>query len=144
MEQRKLVLNPSDRVERRGLMRALDEAQCLIWMSPDGDVLDANENAVDLFGYSGAGFRERSFFNLICGRRAPMAADLRIWASICAGELRHEERSLFRFDAEEVWTSASYAVMRNPNGAPRRILMLVINLSSWAWKPKDAARPRGI
>ncbi len=141
-ERRSLVLDPSDRVERRGIMRALDQAQCLIWFDADGFVVDANANAVSLFRCPHDRFVRQSFHQLSCGPRKPTAGDFRNWARIIAGATHNEERRFYASDGEEIWASASYAVVRNPDDSIRRVLAIVINLASWAWRPNDVARAR--
>jgi methyl-accepting chemotaxis protein len=130
----------SDKMERRGLMAALDASQALIWFDAAGRIVDANDNALTMFGYSIDDLLQRSYSDLI---HAPTRQDhsyQRLWERIQTGQLRNEERSYYTASGSEVWTSANFAAITNEFGLTRRVLAILIDLSPWSWKPKDAAR----
>ena len=130
----------SDKMERRGLMAALDASQALIWFDAAGRIVDANDNALAMFGYSIDDFLQRSYSDLIHAPTRQDHAYQRLWERIQTGQLRNEERSYYTASGSEVWTSANFAAITNEFGLTRRVLAILIDLSPWSWKPKDAAR----
>ena len=131
----------SNRIERRGLMDALDASQNLVWFDANGVIVDANPNALKLFAYQEDEMLKQDYFS-ICGNNArQLMADKRQWARIASGELNHMERSFVGKNAHEVWSSVNFAAIKNENGSTRRVLALFIDMGKFAWKPNDAARP---
>ncbi len=130
----------SNRIERRGLMDALDASQALVWFDATGMVVDANGNALAMFGFSEAEILKQDYFTL-CRRDAqPNMADKREWHRIAAGEMFHTERSFWGKDGQEVWASVSFAAIRNDSGKTRRVVAIFIDLNRFAWKPNDVRR----
>ncbi len=130
----------SDKAERRGLMAALDASQALVWFDAAGRVVDANDNALAMFGYSIEDFLQLTYADMIHAASRQDAAYQKLWERIQTGQLRNEERSYYTARGSEVWTSANFAAITNEFGLTRRVLAILIDLSPWSWKPKDVAR----
>ena len=130
----------ADKAERRGLMAALDASQALVWFDAAGRVVDVNDNALEMFGYSIEKFLQLTYADLIQANSRQDASYQKLWERIQTGQLRNEERSYFTDAGSEVWTSANFAAISNEYGLTRRVLAILIDLSPWSWKPKDAAR----
>ncbi len=131
----------SNRIERRGLMDALDASQNLIWFDANGVIVDANPNALNLFAYGADEILKQDYFTLCGNNPRHLMADKRQWNRIAAGEVNHMERSYVGKTGKEVWASVNFAAIKNENGTTRRVLALVIDLGKFSWKPNDAARP---
>ncbi len=130
----------ANRIERRGLMDALDASQSLVWFDGAGMVVDANSNALEMFGFSDSEILKQDYFSL-CRRDAQASmADKREWQRISGGEMVHTERSFWRKDGQEVWASVNFAAIRNDAGKTRRVMALFIDLNRFAWKPNDVRR----
>lgn len=129
-----------DKVERRGLMRALDEAQALVWFDRRGVVVDANENALELFGYGMEAFRGLDYGQLCGSGAAHILQEKREWSRILQGQVQHTERNFRHSDGRGVWTAVNFSVLRNTDGTPRRVVGIFVDLARFAWKPKSVAR----
>ncbi|QHQ35963.1 PAS domain-containing protein [Algicella marina] len=132
-----LILQSVDRRERRGVMAALDHAQCLVWFDALGRVVDGNPNAQDLLSYDLDNLKSCTHAALTGETDVDSPRYLTHWARIRDGELRNEERSVLTRNGTEVWSSISYAAIRNDAGKTRRVLAIIIDLSPWSWRPKD-------
>lgn len=128
----------SNMVERRGLMDALDASQSLLWFDPAGMIVDANDNALRLFAYSDEEIRMQDYYGLCMENNVQQIAQRREWQRIVAGDMNHTERSYVAQNGQEVWTSVSFAVVRNEDGTPRRVVAIFIDMSRFAWKPNDS------
>ncbi len=131
----------SNRIERRGLMDALDASQNLVWFDANGMIVDANPNALRLFEYSDEDIVKQDYFALCGNNPRQLMADKRQWGRIASGEVNHMERSYVSCHGREVWASVNFAAIKNENGSTRRVLALFIDMGKFAWKPNDAARP---
>jgi methyl-accepting chemotaxis protein len=127
-------------MERRGLMRALETSQNLLWFDATGRIVDANEKVLALLGYSSADLLRRDFFDLTLDNPNNLLSQKRIWNRICSGEHVHSEMNFRARDGADVWTSVSFAALRHDNGETRRVLAILIDLSRWAWKPSSGPR----
>lgn len=132
----------ADKMERRGLMKALDASQALLWFDAAGRVVDANTNVLHLLGYSPDEVLRHDYFDLTSDSPGQLLAQRRHWMRICNGELTHHECGFHRPDGGEVWASVSYAALRQENGQTRRVLAILIDLTRWAWKPNSMTRAR--
>lgn len=132
-----LVLQDVDRRERRGVMAALDQSQCLVWLDAHGRIVDANVNVQALLDRDLPAMKTQNHATLI-GITDPDSPQYAIhWARIRDGALKNEERSVYTTDGNEVWSSISYAPIKNDAGKTRRVLAIIIDLSPWSWRPKD-------
>ncbi len=118
-------------------MAARDLSQCLLWFNPEGLVVDANPNAQALFQRDLRAMQALNHATLV-GEDHPESRHYQAhWGRIRDGLIRNEERSFRDAQGNEIWTSVSYAAIRNGSGRTRRILAIVIDLSPWSWRPKD-------
>lgn len=132
-----LVLQNVDRRERRGVMSALDASQCLVWYDANGRIVDGNPNLQSLLGYDLEGLKRCTHAILTREDNPDNPKYLTHWSRIRDGELRNEERSYYTKNGSEVWSSVSYAAIKNDAGQTRRVLAIIIDLSPWSWRPNE-------
>jgi methyl-accepting chemotaxis protein len=133
-EQSVLLLKPTDRIERRGMMAALDKAHPLIWFDGDGRVVDGNANTQALLGYDLSALMGIDYRTLVGETEEPLFVTETRWARICDSQLTTEERHLTTSRGSEIWSSISYAVVRNHNETVRRVLAIAIDMTPWSWR----------
>ena len=136
-----LILQNVDRRERRGVMAALDASQCLIWFDSEGRIVDANPNVQHLLDRDLGSLTRLTHADVI--GEADIAAPhyQKMWGRIRDGLQKNDERSVFNRSGSEIWCSISYAPIMNDKNQTRRVLAIVIDLSPWAWRPKDNIPP---
>lgn len=132
-----LVLQNVDRRERRGVMAALDLSQCLVWFDPYGNIVDANPNISNLLGYTLDQLKGMNHAVLIGEPDLSAPHYQRMWDRIRDGHQKNDERSIYDSHGTEIWSSLSYAAIKNDKGQTRRVLAIVIDLSPWSWRPKE-------
>ena len=132
-----------DRVERRGLMDALNTSQSLVWFDGTGTVVDVNANACRMFSYEEVNFLKQDYFVLCGSNSRNLLGDKREWTRIAAGEVHHTERSFKAKDGREIWTSVNFSALRNSNGTTRRVVAIFIDMARFSWKPNDTRRAFG-
>ena len=131
------VKGQTNGIEKRGLMDALDASQSLVWFDPTGMVVDANANAVRMFTYSEDEILKQDYFAFCGTGSSQQLAEKREWNRIASGDLGHTERSYKTKDGREVWSSVSFAALKNEDGTTRRVVAIFIDMSRFAWKPND-------
>ncbi len=136
----RLTLQKPDRAEYRGLMAALDAAQCLIWFDPTGKVEAANANAQGMLDMPLEDLRTLTMSDLAGDGHKPGQAAYyqRHWDRILTGRLRCEERGLIDRHDREIWCSLTYAPLRDTEDKVRLVCALIINMSRWSWRPPEA------
>lgn len=131
---------PANRIERRGLMDALEASQSLVWFDANGMVVEANANARHMFAYNASEVLLQEYCSLCPPCKHNQLANKREWQRIANGELINTERSFISNDGSEIWASVTFAVIKNASGRARRVLAIFIDMERFAWKPKDAMR----
>ncbi len=126
-----------DRVERRGLMAALDASQSLVWFDCNGQIVDANENALRMFEYDCKEIKQLDYYALCGSSNSNCLADRREWQKISEGKSNHNERSFLSKSGSEIWASVNFAAIRNENSSTRRVVAIFIDMGKFAWKPND-------
>ncbi len=126
-----------DKMERRGLMKALETSQNLLWFDANGRIVDANEKTLALLGYSADEILCHDFFDLTVEKPSHLLSQKRTWLRITTGEHVHSECSFRGKNGVDVWASVNYAALRHDNGETRRVLAILIDLTKWAWKPNS-------
>lgn len=125
----------ADRADRRGLMAALDVAQCLMWFDGQGRVLETNQNTQDLLSLGAEVLQSMTYQDLAGDPGQHGNYFAKHWGRIASGALRVEERELVGANCR-VWASISYAAIQRQDGQTRRVFALIIDLSPWSAKPK--------
>lgn len=133
---------PVNKIERRGLMEALDAAQSLVWFDANGMIVDANDNALALFGYTESQILQQDYYALCKSGPNCLMADKREWARISEGEMNHTERNYKTSDGQEVWASVNFSSIKTESGRTRRVVAIFTDLNQFTWKPNDVSRTR--
>ncbi|MGE8103203.1 methyl-accepting chemotaxis protein [Allorhizobium sp. NPDC080224] len=109
-------------------MRALSNAQAMIWFAPDGTILDANENFLNALGYKLeeiVGKHHRIF----CEDAIRQSPDYqRFWSELSAGRFQGGQFRRQSKTGEDVWIEATY----NPvfhGGRVIRILKIATDIT---------------
>ena len=110
--------------------QALDCAQAIIEFDLDGNVLAANDNFLDVFGYQRdevIGKHHRMFCE-------PEYADSQeytsFWTQLAAGELHSAEFKRLGKDGREIWLRASYNPVLDDSGKAQKVVKFATDVSA--------------
>ena len=131
-----------NKIERRGLMDALDASQALVWFDANGMIVDANDNALELFDYSEQDILKQDYYALCKSSPNRHMADQREWARIADGQMNHTERNYKTRTGQEVWASVNFSSIKTESGRTRRVVAIFTDLNQFSWKPNDVRRVR--
>ncbi len=108
-----------DAVER---LRAIDRLQGVVEFAPDGTVLEANENFLQVVGYARGEVTGRHH-RIFCAPDVAASADYeRFWAALRRGEPQAGEFKRLDRSGKEVWIRGVYAPIRDASGRVVRVV----------------------
>ncbi|MCW8092988.1 methyl-accepting chemotaxis protein [Alteromonas sp. ASW11-130] len=106
----------TDLLVKTGMLDALDRSQAIIEFTPDGTIVEANENFINTMGYS---------INEIKGKHHSMFTNSKtknsqtystFWEELARGELKIGEFERVAKGGKAVWLQASYNPILDPEG----------------------------
>ena len=110
------------RANDEGKMNAIDRVQAVIEFSLDGKVLTANQNFLQIFGYSMEQISGQHH-RLFCTQEEARSAEyLTFWERLGRGE---SETGIYRrldSNGKDVWIQASYNPVFDPDGKPYKVV----------------------
>ncbi len=110
-------------------MKAISAAQAMIWFSPDGTILDANENFLKTLGY-GIDEIVGKHHRIFCEDAIRHSPDYqRFWSDLAAGRFQSGQFRRQSKDGQDVWIEATY----NPvfhGGRVVRILKIASDITA--------------
>ena len=125
-------LNRRELDPHEGLAAAIERSQRVIEFAPDGTLLRANVNCLALVGYT---------LEEIAGKPATTLApdcDLRaVWDALRRGECPVQQDRWHTKQGQELWIEASYAAVRDEEGALIKAVALVRDVTADKQKSTD-------
>ena len=115
--------------EYEGKIRAIERAQAVIEFELDGTVITANENFLDIFGYSldeVVGKHHRIFCDPGYAESLEYA---RFWQKLGRGEYEADEFKRVTRDGAEVWLQASYNPIFDVEGRPLKVVKFASDIT---------------
>lgn len=116
--------------ESAAKLQAIGTSQAIIEFSLDGTILDANENFLNVMGYT---------LKDIVGKHHSMFADpayarsedyKNFWADLRAGKYKSGEFKRFANGGKEVWLQASYDPVKGPDGKPVKVVKVAADITN--------------
>ena len=115
--------------EYEGKIQAIDRAQAVIEFELDGRVITANENFLDIFGYSldeVVGKHHRIFCDPGYAESPEYA---QFWQKLGRGEYDADEFKRITKDGAEVWLQASYNPIFDMEGRPLKVVKFASDIT---------------
>ena len=112
-----------------GQIEAINKAQAVIEFSLDGTVLTANQNFLDVLGYTLAeitGRHHRMFVDPAYGSSPEYS---RFWADLRQGKYQAAQFKRIGKGGKEVWIEASYNAILDPNGKPLKVVKFATDIT---------------
>ncbi len=117
---------------------AINRAQAVIEFEPDGTIITANENFLQVMGYSLeeiAGKHHRMFAEPAF---AASAEYQQFWERLRKGEYLAAEYKRIGKGGKEVWIQASYNPLFDKNGKPYKVIKFAIDVTAQKLQAADA------
>lgn len=109
---------------------AINRSQAIIEFSPDGTILDANENFLKLMGYSLAEIRgeKHQIFVPPAERQSKAYSDF--WQKLRAGVFETADYQRITKQGKSVWIHATYNPIVNPEGEVVRVIKFASDITA--------------
>ena len=118
-----------EKAEFEGKIRAIDKAQAVIEFELDGTVITANENFLNIFGYTldeVQGQHHRIFCDPGYAESPEYA---RFWQKLSRGEYEADEYKRISKTGAEVWLQASYNPIFDIDGRPLKVVKFASDIT---------------
>jgi methyl-accepting chemotaxis protein len=108
---------------------AINRSQAMIEFSPDGTIIDANENTLRMMGYRLDEIKGRHHSMFLPPAKRDSAEYHRFWADLQRGEFRD---GVFKFLAKgdrEVWLQATFNPVLDAAGRPHKVITVAADVT---------------
>ncbi|GEO81248.1 methyl-accepting chemotaxis protein [Pararhodospirillum oryzae] len=118
------------RLDNQAVLDALDRSQAVIEFKPDGTVLKANKNFLELFGYTASEIEGKSheIFVEPAFRGTPEYRDF--WQTLQRGQYQRARFKRLGKGGREVWIEASYNPVLASDGSVRKVVKYATDITA--------------
>jgi len=113
----------------QGQVAAINRSQGVIQFDLDGKVIDANDNFLNVLGYSLAEIKGKHHSMFVEPAYRDSSDYRRFWEKLRAGEYQAAQYKRIGKGGKEVWIEASYNPILDANGRPYKIVKFATDLS---------------
>lgn len=113
-----------------GKIAAIDRVQAVIEFNLDGTIIVANQNFLDLLGYTQAEIQGKHHSMFVAPAERDNAVYREFWAALNRGEIRAAEYKRIGKGGKEVWILASYNPVLDENGKPFRVVKFATDVTA--------------
>jgi methyl-accepting chemotaxis protein len=118
---------------------AISKAQAVTELGLDGTIITANENFLNILGYSLAEIRGKHHSMFVEPDERTGAAYREFWARLNQGESQSADYKRIDKHGEEVWVRASYIPVLDSRGKPTKVIELAADITAQKIKALDHA-----
>ena len=115
--------------EAEAKLRALGKSQAVIEFKPDGTILTANKNFLDVMGYTLPEIEGRHHAMFVDSDEKNSAEYKEFWAALAQGEHRSAEFKRLAKDDREVWLQASYNPVADSDGKTYKVVKFASDIT---------------
>ena len=116
-------------IDHQGQIEAINRSQAVISFQPDGEILEANENFLNVMGYKKSevvGQHHRLFVDPV---EASSAAYTGFWQTLAEGNYRAGEFKRINKLGQEVWIQASYNPILDEHGKVIKVVKFASDIT---------------
>ena len=125
-----MILNLGDGNVHGLQMQALNRSQAIIEFTPDGTILDANENFLQTLGYSLSEIQGRHHAMFVRPEERESQSYKQFWVDLGAGKFQSAAYPRISKTGEEIWIQASYNPIVNRKGEVISILKIASDITA--------------
>ena len=118
-----------DYAEFEGKVRAVNRAQAVIEFSLDGQILSANDNFLELMGYTAGEIVGKHHRCFVDPRYAASEAYVEFWRQLARGEFDAGEYRRIGKGGKEVWIQATYNPIFDLDGRPIKVVKFATDVT---------------
>ena len=121
-----------------GKMEAIDRVQAVIEFDLKGNILHANRNFLDIFGYELDELKGRHH-HLLCDADHARSMEYRMfWETLARGEFQTGEFRRLAKDGHEIWLNATYNPILDQSGKPLKVVKFATDITAEKLRTAEA------
>jgi methyl-accepting chemotaxis protein len=113
-----------------GQIQAIHKSQAVIEFELDGTIIDANDNFLNVTGYSLAEIRGKHHSIFVPSEDRGTGEYQEFWRALARGEYRSQQFRRIRKDGEEFYIRASYNPILDLNGKPFKVVKFAHDITA--------------
>jgi methyl-accepting chemotaxis protein len=125
--------------DARAKLYALDRSQAVAEFGLDGEILTANANFLDTFGYALSEIKGRKHVLFVEPAYAQSDAYRNFWADLAAGVFQRAEFKRIGKGGREIWIQASYNPIFGRDGKPYKVVKFATDVTADTLRSLDFA-----
>ena len=111
-------------------LEALDRSLAMIEFSPDGKVLFANENFLELLGYSLADIKGKHHSLFLDASEQNKASYRQFWNDLASGQYKSDEFKRIKQNGDQVWIQATYNPVKDSAGRTYKVIKFATDITA--------------
>ncbi|MEM6691125.1 MAG: methyl-accepting chemotaxis protein [Planctomycetota bacterium] len=129
--------NELNRLE--ALAKAIDQIQMVVEFTPDGMIVDANENFLEAMGYRLDEVADKHHSIFVDTEEIRGSAYREFWKDLSSGQIRTGEFRRFTKSGSEVFIEGSYVPVRNEADEVKRVVKVALDVTARVRLEKEKA-----
>ncbi len=113
-----------------GQVAAINKSQAVIEFEMDGTIITANQNFLDVVGYTLSEIQGKHHRIFVDPRYAASAEYIDFWAQLKRGEFSTGEYKRFAKSGKEIWLNATYNPILNMAGKPFKVIKFAADVTA--------------
>lgn len=119
-------------VETDSVIKAIDSSFAVVEFEPDGTILNANKNFLDLMGYQLGEVKNHHHRMFVSPEEQVSEEYARFWKNLAKGNEFKGNFKRVNKRGEPVWINGNYSPMRNANGEVKKIMKIAFDITSFS------------
>lgn len=116
--------------EADATLQAISRSQAIIEFKPDGTIITANPNFLNVMGYSLAEIEGRHHSMFVEPAQSHSPAYRQFWSALADGEFRADEFKRVGKHGREVWIQATYNPVLGPDGKVQKVIKVAADITA--------------
>ena len=127
-----ITIAKRDAADKAAQIAAIGRSQAVASFTPDGTILEVNENFVRALGYSAEELVGRPHAMLVRDEERQTAAYREFWVALAGGAFRSGEFQRLGKGGREVWLRATYTPIPDPSGRVVKVVKFATDVTTMA------------
>ncbi len=116
--------------ESEGTMRVVNDAMAVVEFDPEGNVIKANQNFLDIMGYKQDEITRENHRIFVSKEERNSDAYRNFWRDLAGGKTSRGEFKRINKRGEDVWLKASYSPIKDKSGNVVRVMKVANDITS--------------
>ena len=117
--------------ETQGILTAINNSLASVEFKPNGEIIDANQQFLNIFGFTLEEIRGKNHSVLLPPDERKATETMEFWEQLNEGQTKSGEFERVKRDGSSIWIRSNYSPVKNAHGEVTKVLALSFDLSSY-------------